>query len=345
MVFMAGMTPTPGIPGMPSPGTPAGATAAFGQLSAQYGGGTGAPAPFAAPTDIPLLYMGLTKPSGSTAYGEDVLDWAMKTGTTDTRQPKIATLNDAIRKFDNMTLTEQRNMLRLLAIGGFAGSISLEDIDEAVKEASQLDARDAYMSLLERASEYFMTTGAQVTPNDVLKSAIAYRLEGMGINWDGKLSTFDDGIPKSYLTAAEAAGEDPLKPFSTTTTSTSRSVDLMSPMDAKGLTRQMLQQELGRDPTQAEYEDFLSALHAAERQNPTISKTTTTSHYGVNDAGQHFLEDSNTNTVSRGGLTSAGYEQILTEQAQANPDWAEWQAVGTYFPALLSALGATVPGA
>lgn len=287
-----------------------------------------------------MVYLGTYYPqTAPVGYGDDTQDWLVK--NPDSRNPelpKIATLQKAIEKFDKMSMTEQRNMLRLLAIGGFAGSISLEDVDEAVAEASQQDARNAYMALLETASDYLMGTGRMVTPDEVLRSAIAYRLSGQGIDWNGKFSTFDSGIPKGMLASSS---EESNLPQPGTYTTTYKSTDLMNPQDAKGLTRAMLQQELGRDPTQAEYEDFLATLHAAERADPTV--TTTTSRYVLDKNDQLRLKSQNTSTQQ--GIGAEGLAQLALEKAQSDPQWAEYQAVGTYFPALLSALGATVPGA
>jgi hypothetical protein len=114
----------------------------------------------------------------------------------------------------------------------------------------------------------------------------------------------------------------------------------MNPEDAKNLVRGMLQQELGRDPTQGEYEDFLSAIHAAEAQDPTTQKTTSTYTLDNNDQ----LRLASQNTVTHAGIGAAGVEQLAYERAQQQPSWAEWQAMGTYAPALFAALGATVPG-
>ena len=146
MPFMSGTIPTPGVP---SGGAPVGGTTNFTDLASMYGGGvpsagSGVPT---APLE-PQLYLGSFYPKApATGYGDDVTEWALK-GATPEKVARIAGISEAIQKFDKMSFKEQRDMLRLLAIGGFAGSISLEDIDEAVNEATQPDARAAYMTLL-----------------------------------------------------------------------------------------------------------------------------------------------------------------------------------------------------
>lgn len=330
--------------GIPAPVT---GTTNFSQLQRDFGGGipsagTGAVpgVGFATPQEQ-MVFLGTTYPSvPPTGYSDDTQDWLVKYPDGRNQEvPKFASLQKAIEKFDKMNMTEQRNMLRLLAIGGFAGSVSLADIDEAVREASQQDARNAYLALLETASDYLMGTGRMVTPDEVLRSAIAYRLSGSGIDWNGNFDTFKSGVPKAMIEQfSESSGISTPQPGTYTTTY--KSVDLMNPHDAKGLTRAMLQQELGRDPTQAEYEDFLATLHAAERADPTV--TTQTSRY-VLDRNDN-LRLASQKTVTDQGIGAEGLAQVALEKAQSNPQWAEYQAVGTYFPALLSALGATVPG-
>jgi hypothetical protein len=330
------------------PQTPPGTTNITDFL-ASYGAGGGGGIPAAGlPTgglvapDVPRVYMGRTRATfpgagEATPRGFGSQTYKVK-GVT-----KESTLEQAMAKFDNMSFSEQRNILRLLAIAGFAGPMTLDSIDDYVNAASQGDAREAYSLLLETASDYYMNSNRAVTPNDVLRSAVAYRLDAYGVNWDGNFDTFKGGVPKAMAKAAAesgggaASGYDPADfPYKKTTTS--KSIDVLNPKDAKALTRAVLQQELGRDPTQGEYEDFLSALNAAERENPDISRTTTTYKLDPVTEGPYVAKQ---RTVTEQGIGEAGLSQVAYEKAQRNPNWAEWQAMGTYFPALLSALGST----
>lgn len=308
-------------------------TMSFEDLKSRYGGSMPSAGGGGAPTDDePLVFMGIGKssksykPAAGPGYGEK-----RPMAVTTPGMGKVGTINQAIQKFDKMSFTEQRNMLRLLALGGFAGAVALEDIDEAVKGSTQIEARNAYIMLLETASDYFMNTNNPVTPEQVLRSSIAYRLRGTGIKWDGNLNAFDGGVKAGI-------GKDAAEPFSQTTTY--KSVDVLNPKNAKGMVRSVLQSEMGRDPTQAEYEDFISALMAAERQNPDV--TTTTSNYGVDDQGQNYLASQTSSTKQ--GINEEGLAQMAVEKARRQPGWAEWQAMGTYAPALYSALGSAVPG-
>jgi len=278
---------------------------------------------------LPVVYLGATKPKIKVEW--DSGDFTKRPTGSHT---KAAPVQAALAKFDKMDAKEQRNTLRLLAIAGFTSSfVKISDVDEYVQESTLDEGREAYKNLLETASDYFMSSGLQVTPEDVLRSRVAYRLKGSGIQWDGNLDAFDDGLGSK----AKEADNRP-KPGTYTTTATS--IDFMNPQDARNLVRGTLQQELGRDPTQGEYEDFLSAIHAAEREDPSTQKTTSTYVLDKNDN----LRLSDQQTVSHQGIGSAGLQQLAYEKAQRQPGWAEWQAMGTYAPALFQALGATVSG-
>lgn len=302
----------------------------------------------------PVVYMGsrfVSPPGGPVSYADDVRDFDLKTFKD--RQVEVRrelSISKAMKKFDDMSFEEQRDMYRLLLIAGFAGDVPLEEIEDEVQEAPQIVAREAYKALLTEASDIYMNTRRLVSPTDVLRSAIAYRLGSIGVKWNGNLNYFDNGVTRDMIAAAKEAGfwgtEDELEPFKQKYTTTQIDRDYLNPIDARGLVRETLQQQLGRDPTQAEYEDFLAALNAAERANPAIKKTTVVDRFEIDpQTGEPYVEDrtSRSRMVSS-PMTETGFRQLLYEKAQQHPDWAEWQAVGTYFPALLEALGATVPG-
>jgi hypothetical protein len=330
----------------PEPGGTNPATSSYSQFAATYGGaiggmpaaGGGTPAPgsgSSSSTPPPLVYV------KDIEHLQDIRDIPMHSqpGYEHTGKVKTQLISQALLKFDKMTVEEQRKTLRLLAIGGFTGSfVPLDKVDDYVKESTLDEGRDAYKNLLETASDYFVGSNLHVTPDDVLRSRVGYRLKGAGIKWDGNLSSFDDGLGKAAEAAGSTSTSTTPKPGSYTTKSSS--VDFMNPEDAKNLVRSTLQSELGRDPTQGEYEDFLSAVHAAEASNP--STQTTTSKY-VLDKNEN-LRLAAQHTTSQQGIGSAGLEQIAYEKAQRQPGWAEWQAMGTYAPALFQALGATVSG-
>jgi len=111
---------------------------------------------------------------------------------------------------------------------------------------------------------------------------------------------------------------------------TTTSIDLTSPEAAKALISDTLSKYLGRAANDGEVSAFTTTLNNAQRANPTVTKTDVSA-------------DQNTTTsTTSGGLDSNAQAQIAKESAQANPNYAEYQAAGTYMNYLFSALQAPV---
>jgi hypothetical protein len=273
------------------------------------------------------------------------------------KRGKFATVKELMQQFTSLSIKEKHDWYRNLLIAGYlpgqrSAQVSPLELDAEVKESTETDPLEAYMKLLQDTADLQYNQGLKVTPEQVLRSRMAYRLQAIQINnWDGDLHAFDEGF-LSYLKDAGlikddgsgstgSGGGESSKPKPYRSTTVTRDVNFMDPADAKALTRGLLQQELGRDPTKAEYEEFLHAINAAERKNPTVTRTTT--RYGYDEGGSFGPLGSN--SVTHGGITGAGLNELMLDKARSQPDWAEWQAVGTYFPALLAALGPLVPGA
>lgn len=216
-----------------------------------------------------------------------------------------------------------KRMALALALAGFAG-VSLDDAANAVKDASLDEVLDWHRKFLEGAGEEYTLYHRNITPEKYLRRRLEYRL---GKKWDGKTDSLNkilDGLD---------SGASQLKNGEFTTTETSR--DFLSPKDAKVMIRDLLQQELGRDPTRAEYEDFLSAANTIQEENPLKRTTTDTYKEG---------ELVNSDSTTTGGISPTGVQQGLLEELKKQPSWAEWQAVGNYAPALFAALGTPVSG-
>lgn len=239
------------------------------------------------------------------------------------RNDTAAPVDELQSRFENSGDKNIRQMALALALAGYAG-VTLDNAAAAAKDASLNEVLDWHKKFMQGVAEKYTLHHVKVTPEEYLRRQLEYRL---GKKWDGK--------PGSL--AALAAGADSgggLK--NGTFTETTKNTDILSPIDARSMVRSLLQQELGRDPTKAEYEDFLSAANTIQQQNPTISTTSTTYQDGM---------PTNSNTSSTGGVSVEGIQQGLYEKLKKQPSWAEWQAVGTYAPALFAALGAPVAGA
>jgi len=110
---------------------------------------------------------------------------------------------------------------------------------------------------------------------------------------------------------------------------TSTSIDLTSPLDAKALISDTLSKYLGRAANDAEVSTFTNTLNNAQKASPTVTQTTQTAN------------GDSTSTTS-GGVSAASAGQMAKDYAQAKPDYAEYQAAGTYMNYLFGALSAPV---
>jgi hypothetical protein len=121
----------------------------------------------------------------------------------------------------------------------------------------------------------------------------------------------------------------PLEAYSTT----QKHVNLTDPNQAQVLLKSSLQQALGRNPTAAETQAYMAALHTAENANPTV----TTTNFTPNQTGTAF----NSSSTSQGGLNPTDYTSNYA-QGHNQVEHASYQASTTYMDALMGALRATV---
>lgn len=347
------------------------------------------------PLDVPI-YLGQSA-SHSSAY-EDTPQGFGSQGSTST-STNTSTIAKLLRDFERMEHHQQRRMALMLLLAGYSpggGSpVSFKDAGTVAADMTLNETVATYLDLLQDAAGRYLEHGQKVTPDDLLKRNIAYRIP-RGSDWDGTWHdlvgvlhengvsitgnpAYEDAEQAALDRAEEAAKtkeerealrkkrekakerlrrkRDKIEGTRTSTstdsaTTTDVSRDIMDPNDAMALTRAMLQRELDRDPTQAEMEDFISAVQAAQRSHPTRTTSTstrdTTMSQTKNRRGRIIDSDSDVTTSSssttQSGITQAGIEDMMLRRVRANPDWAEWQAVGTYAPALFQALGSTVPG-
>lgn len=118
--------------------------------------------------------------------------------------------------------------------------------------------------------------------------------------------------------------------FTGTHSSVQKTVSEISQGDAWASLRQTTQQLLGHDPSDQEVRDFAYRMNSLAARNPTISKTTGTYADGAL---------TNSTTKTSGGFTANDVQQHAYDDAQNDPDYAEFQSASTYFNAALSALG------
>lgn len=191
-----------------------------------------------------------------------------------------------------------------------------EEIAEAMKRMRQagipVDSFDmgsnslvaVWGSLVDRAAmTYAMSEGSRkVTPWDVLDM---------------------------YKAESKAAGT--FQDLNRSETTVQRSVTDVGEGEAWAMLQQNLSRMLGRDPSDQELRDFTFRMNQLAAANPSVSKTIT-----KYKNGEAVSSDTKTTT----GFSSADLAQEAYEDAQSNPEYAEYQSATTYFNAAMSALGA-----
>lgn len=118
--------------------------------------------------------------------------------------------------------------------------------------------------------------------------------------------------------------------FTGTHKMTNRTVTEISEGSAWSALKSTLSQMLGREPQDDEIRHFAYRMNSMAAKNPSIS--TTIAQY--ND-GKMTTSD----TKTKPGFGADDVMQNAYEEAQSDPDYAEYQSATTYFNAALSALG------
>lgn len=169
------------------------------------------------------------------------------------------------------------------------------------------DMNKVWADLVDRAAKTYTFSGGQrkLSPWDMLD---LYKSEG----------------------AAEGLGGVGGIPFTGTKTQVHRSVNELTEGQVWSVMRSTLQQLLGRDPKDQELRDFTYKANGLAARNPTVTRTSTRYEDG---------EVVGSSSRSSGGFTADDAAQAAYEQAQNDPEYAEYQAATTYFNAVMSALG------
>lgn len=314
------------------PANPTGSTSQIGAQSATAGvplagaGGYGV-------TDDPLIVW-TVRPKITKSTNATVADaFQDSSGSTDmpikdgVQYIKQSTL---LRQFSRLDPTAMRHWAYMLALSGYAGGSNQDP-----EQAAQLAKYDSKANIMGYYANYLKDVaaanayGQKVNPYQFMEDLMKYQL-------GDKYKGLTDITPEKWKSLSADMGVTADKSQAGTYTQTQKSVDYMNPEDAQALVRATLQRELGRDPTKAEYEDFVAAIRTTEAKNPTTS----TSTYTTDEDGRELSRT----TTTHGGLTQAGFDQAMYEKVKKMPSWAVWQAVGTYAPALFAALDSPISG-
>lgn len=119
-----------------------------------------------------------------------------------------------------------------------------------------------------------------------------------------------------------------------TTTNTSTAVQVLTNGDANSMINAMYQNELGRNPTDGELSRYRSMLINTSKADPQVTTTRTTSTPDL--SGRNTTES--TSSTQKGGWSSAGLNQQLQGNVQADPEYGAYQAATTYMGALENAM-------
>lgn len=173
-----------------------------------------------------------------------------------------------------------------------------------ISDASNYGAAlKVWTSAVEEAANFYSATGGQkkITP------------------WQ-MLDTFEG----TAAAGGKAAGPK-------TTTSKNTSYDVPTTAQAQESVKSIFQDKLGRDPDDGELSRYVGMITAAARKSPTITTTKQTVDANGN---------STSSSTSTGGFQAADAQNLLTKEAQADPEYGAYQAAGFYYNALLKALAA-----
>jgi hypothetical protein len=256
---------------------------------------------------------------------------AFRDSEQDVKVRKTVPLAVLLSQFDEWSIKRKRQIGRRLARAGLIDIVPQdgETVEEYMDRITLSHIRAGYQYLLELAAQaHGSNPQTKITPQRVMDQYTEYN--------KGKIFAEDGGPTGSRSVGGIDVNENPYPLAGKTKKQTVKQIDIFSPRDAEGLARAVMERELGRIPTEEEYADFVSALNAEMRDNPT--KTVTTTKYGARERVKSQT------TRSSGGLSESGINNFATEWAEDQPGAAEWQAIGTYLPAVMQALGAAVPG-
>lgn len=117
--------------------------------------------------------------------------------------------------------------------------------------------------------------------------------------------------------------------FNGTKSYTRKQTDLANPADARELIREVVRDQIGRAPTDEEYQAFLSVLTEAQQANPTVQTEQVTYQDG---------EAVSTASTTQSGIGSAGLAGVARDQARQMPEYGAYQAATRLWNSLLNDL-------
>lgn len=209
---------------------------------------------------------------------------------------KTITVGTALNLPYNWSIEKREDVAKKMRSAGFSIGDQGDTFGDILK---------TWQSMVERASRTYVLSGGQnaVTPWDMLS---LYKRE----NKDAGILDADGNVVQVEKV---------------------KTVNDLTEGQAWNILRQTMQETFGRDPSDDEISEFLSAANADAAANPTMSTRTTT----INEAGQTSVAED----VTKGGYTAEDAQKAAYDDMKDDTEYAEYQSATTYFNALVSALG------
>lgn len=231
---------------------------------------------------------------------------------------------------------------------------SSANVAEAVMKGYGSVDRDTTMSIQQAKNEPFLWNENQVA--DAIKKFQKAGLKSV-VDFDSMAAAWGGLVERAGLSYSLSSGQKKLTPwdvldlyknerakagtasggsggsggFSGTYSQTQKTINEISQGDAWASLRQTVSNMLGRDPEDQEVRDFAYRMNNLAARNPSIAKTTASYQDGRMVSAT---------TRSNPGFTANDVARGAYDEAQDDPDYAEYQSATTYFNSALAALGA-----
>lgn len=190
------------------------------------------------------------------------------------------------------------------------------------------EERMAFAEAAEKAGVWKKSLGA-----DAL-----FQAWGKAVGWAGKYNALHKDNKRMWLSPFEAVtnmqiagmADDDLSHDGFSTEST---IQQFTTHDLRMQAKQILQSELGRNPTDSEMKAYTAAVNAAARLNPR----TTTTQQVINPDGSRSSD-----SVVTGGMDEAAVAGTIQDMAQGTEESDAYKTASVYLPALQQAIGAAI---
>lgn len=170
---------------------------------------------------------------------------------------------------------------------------------------------------------------SKMTDADFAQAWRAYTVQAAQNTANGKNMTPWSAIALDLLTREDQRQKATLEPPKTTT-ATQTQTNLSTQLDAKAMLYQASKTLLGRAPTDTEASNFFANLNQAERANPQVTTTTSTTA----PTGELISQEQ----VSQGGMSADAKQMLVQDEAKKNPEYGAYQVSTTFLDGLLGAV-------